>query len=420
MVAIAPGMFLAHSVVPSSGSTAMSTCGPALSPTFSPMNSIGASSRSPSPITMVPSIGSLLSSRRIASTAAWSAAFSLPWPRSRAADTAARSVTRTISSVRMRSSSNCGGTEIWVDIGALPSSIQARHPALPTIPVTRALQKLSRNWSVLELSWNRALILLDPYHLRPSADHLVALDRLQGAVNCVLMRGVGDQQHGHRRTFPFRLTSVNSTIGMALHDRFNRNLLLGKPCCNGRGGSGVVARHQADVIAALMPFHRRLLGRAQAIDRTPEWVDAHAACDVGDIGDHGGCGCGPARAGTNQRDRRNALAIDRDRVRHTHHLRDRRRFRHHGRVHALLDALCRAYRDAKQLDAVAEVRGGAQILGRDGGNTFDMDRAFRNLRAEGEAREDGELLRGIVAIDVEGRIGFGIAETLRVLQAFGE
>ena len=39
----------------------------------SPMNSIGASSRSPSPITTVPSIGSLLSSRRMASTAAWSA-----------------------------------------------------------------------------------------------------------------------------------------------------------------------------------------------------------------------------------------------------------------------------------------------------------------------------------------------------------
>jgi hypothetical protein len=119
MVAIEPGMFLAQSVVPSRGSTAMSTLGPAFNPTFSPMNSIGASSRSPSPITTVPSIGSLLSSRRIASTAAWSAAFSLPWPRSRAADTAARSVTRTISSVRMRSSSSWGGTEIWVDIGLL-------------------------------------------------------------------------------------------------------------------------------------------------------------------------------------------------------------------------------------------------------------------------------------------------------------
>ena len=108
MVAIAPGMFLAHSVVPSSGSTAMSTLGPCLVPTFSPMNSIGASSRSPSPITTVPSIGSLLSSRRMASTAAWSAAFSLPRPRSRAAETAARSVTRTISSVRMRSSARSG------------------------------------------------------------------------------------------------------------------------------------------------------------------------------------------------------------------------------------------------------------------------------------------------------------------------
>ena len=48
------------------------------------MNSIGASSRSPSPMTIVPSIGRRFSSRRMASTAAWSAAFSSPRPRSRA------------------------------------------------------------------------------------------------------------------------------------------------------------------------------------------------------------------------------------------------------------------------------------------------------------------------------------------------
>ena len=70
IVAIDPGMFLAHSVVPSSGSTAMSTFGPVPAPTFSPMNSIGASSRSPSPITTVPAIGRLFISRRMASTAA--------------------------------------------------------------------------------------------------------------------------------------------------------------------------------------------------------------------------------------------------------------------------------------------------------------------------------------------------------------
>ena len=83
----------------------MSTLGPALVPTFSPMNSIGASSISPSPITTVPSIGSLPSSRRMASTAAWSDFFSAPRPRSRAAATAARSVTRTISMRRERARS---------------------------------------------------------------------------------------------------------------------------------------------------------------------------------------------------------------------------------------------------------------------------------------------------------------------------
>src|SRR5438874_13494072 len=41
MVAIAPGIFLAHSVVPSSGSTAISTFGPVLRPTSSPMLFIG-------------------------------------------------------------------------------------------------------------------------------------------------------------------------------------------------------------------------------------------------------------------------------------------------------------------------------------------------------------------------------------------
>jgi len=90
------------------------------------MNSMGASSRSPSPITIVPLMGSLLSSRRMASTAAWSAAFSLPRPHKRAADTAARSVTRTISSVRTRSNARSGWTVI--DGTALRSPLFMSHP----------------------------------------------------------------------------------------------------------------------------------------------------------------------------------------------------------------------------------------------------------------------------------------------------
>ena len=38
-------------------------------------------------------------------------------------------------------------------------------------------------------------------------------------------------------------------------------------------------------------------------------------------------------------------------------------------------------------------------------------------RAEGEARQDGELVGGVEAADVEGRVGLGIAEALRVGQA---
>src|SRR5438105_787618 len=59
---------------------------------------MGASSRSPSPITMVPRMCSSLKAFRIASTAAWSAPFSSPRPISRAEAIEAASVSRTASS----------------------------------------------------------------------------------------------------------------------------------------------------------------------------------------------------------------------------------------------------------------------------------------------------------------------------------
>src|SRR5437764_2685538 len=64
---------------------------------------MGASSFSPSPITTIPSIGTVSSISRIASTAAWSASSFSPRPTQRAAASAAASVTRTSSSARLRS-----------------------------------------------------------------------------------------------------------------------------------------------------------------------------------------------------------------------------------------------------------------------------------------------------------------------------
>jgi len=91
------------SVVPSIGSTATSVTGLLPLPTCSPLKSIGASSFSPSPITTMPSMLTVSSRLRIASTAAPSAAFLSPRPTHFDAARAADSVTRTSSIARLRS-----------------------------------------------------------------------------------------------------------------------------------------------------------------------------------------------------------------------------------------------------------------------------------------------------------------------------
>src|SRR5947207_15498903 len=102
-----PAMPVEHRLVPSSGSTAISTVNTAppsldagAAPTFSPIYSMGARSRSPSPITIVPSIAIVSRQRRMDSTAAWSDALASPIPMVRADAMAASSTTRSISSER--------------------------------------------------------------------------------------------------------------------------------------------------------------------------------------------------------------------------------------------------------------------------------------------------------------------------------
>ena len=103
ITAMALGRPSAHSRVPSSGSTATSTCGGVPSPTASPLWSIGASSFSPSPMTTTPSMWMRSSTRCMPSTAAWSAASLSPMPTQVALARAAASVTRASSSARLRS-----------------------------------------------------------------------------------------------------------------------------------------------------------------------------------------------------------------------------------------------------------------------------------------------------------------------------
>ena len=107
----------ATSVVPSMGSTAISATGSTPVPTTSPLWSIGALSFSPSPMTTRPENSTCMSAWRMARTAAPSAAILSPLPSHRAAATAADSVTRTISSARLRLQDArvppLGSVEIW-------------------------------------------------------------------------------------------------------------------------------------------------------------------------------------------------------------------------------------------------------------------------------------------------------------------
>ena len=86
-------------------------------------------------------------------------------------------------------------------------------------------------------------------------------------------------------------------------------------------------------------------------------------------------------------------------------------------MHALLDAVVGARRDAEQFDAEAEFVGGGEVGERDRLDAFDADRIGIEPHAEGQRRQDRKLVRGVEAADVEGRVGLGVAESLRLLEA---
>jgi hypothetical protein len=70
-----------------------------------------------------------------------------------------------------------------------------------------------------------------------------------------------------------------------------------------------------------------------------------------------------------------------------------------------------------KLHAVTEFVGGIEIGERDRFDAFHMHRVGVHFGAESQAGEDRELVGGVKTADVEGGVGFGIAEALRVLQA---
>ena len=166
-----------------------------------------------------------------------------------------------------------------------------------------------------------------------------------------------------------------------------------------------------------MALHRHAVGVGQRGRRTPEHRQARPARDVDEVGRDRRGGGVAARARANEGQFADRVAVDRDGVQDAHRLGERRALLDHGRMDALLDAVGRALGDAEQLDAEAEFVGRGEIGERDRFDPLDRDGRSVDLRAEGERGEDGELMRGVEAADVEGRVGLGVAEPLRLGEA---
>ena len=186
------------------------------------------------------------------------------------------------------------------------------------------------------------------------------------------------------------------------------------------GGAWLVHREETDVVAALVALHGRFLARWRAGRRSPERRGAHAACNVADVGNDRRGGSASAGARTHERDGRHSIGVYGHRVGHAHDLRDRGILWHHGRMHALLDALLGLDCDTQELDAVSKLVRPGEILGSDRGDALHVDRTLIGFGPERQACQDCELLRRVMAFDVEARISLGVAEPLRLPQALGK
>lgn len=166
-------------------------------------------------------------------------------------------------------------------------------------------------------------VLFDADDLRTAGYHPILLDGMQGLAHRIFSGCVRDEDDRHRGWLAACIYRLDCAIRMTLDDRFNGNFLLGKTRRDGRGSSRKIARHQANVITALMALHRRLGRGFQFLDRPPERRRANSSRHIRNIRKHGRGGRSTAGARAHQRDRRNSLAVDGHGVRDVHHLRDR-------------------------------------------------------------------------------------------------
>src|SRR5690606_27660475 len=190
-----------------------------------------------------------LSSRRIASTAAWSADFSSPRPTQSAEQTAARSVTRPISSASMR---------FRLDVFSLIS-----------FPIT------FRSSGIAGLVHGSSLTTLTIFNSddeRRSRHIFMVCKQGPGAGHRAFIRLMRDEDDRHPAAF--------IALAATLHDAFDRNRRIRQRLGDGGHAARAVNRAKPQIEGALMRIHQRLCGRLQLRRRYDEGRNDGAACNI--------------------------------------------------------------------------------------------------------------------------------------------
>ena len=178
----------------------------------------------------------------------------------------------------------------------------------------------------------------------------------------------------------------------------------------------LVHHHEAKIIGAVVPVHRRRRQPFEPRARHPEDRRAGALGEIDEVGDHrrGGRAAAGAAAGVERA--AHLIALGDHGVEHALDLADRGPDPDHAGVHPLLEAVVGQPRDAQELDPIAHLARERDVERRDVPDALGVDRSGRGRAAERQRRQQGELVGGVDAVDVEARVGLGVAQRLCLLE----
>ena len=230
-----------------------------------------------------------------------------------------------------------------------------------------------------------------------------------------------DDQVGLGRTLATHL------IGFALQHGVNADVGLGQDAGHAGQHASLVGHTQAQVVAGHHLAHRQHrqfgLGLVQRVRlerqmrHTVERVHRVQAGDVHQVGNHRAGGWLRASTLAIVEGGAHRIALHHHGIHRALHIGDQALGRHQARVHPQFHAARCAFGNAQQLDAVAELFGIFDVGRAQLGNAFDIGPVKLHRNAERDGRHDGDFVRRVHALDVEGRVGLGITQTLGLFQS---